>query len=96
MTDRSVVGPAASSREGLLVTRCGGRRGGKNPAAIETLVLAAHADFQRPRSGQRSRPQPSDRERISYLALKIMLVFYLTPKIKIFPICPPIEFSFCI
>jgi hypothetical protein len=35
-------------------------------------------------------------ERISYLALKIMLIFYLTPKIKIFPICPHIEFSFSI
>lgn len=34
------------------------------------------------------------REKISYLILEIMLLSYLTLKLKLFPICPPFKFFF--
>jgi hypothetical protein len=35
-------------------------------------------------------------EKISYSTVKITLLFHLTSKLKIFPICPQLEFSFLI
>ena len=34
------------------------------------------------------------REKISYLTPEIMMLFYLTPKLKFFSICPPLKFFF--
>jgi hypothetical protein len=68
-----------------LASRRAGRRGHRATMDLSSRVSAIVARLLAARGND---------EEIFYLAPKIMLLSYLTSKLKIFPICPKLEFSF--